>query len=69
MADLWVQQTARRGEVSYRKIDGASNTGDMMAKPVDCETMHRHLKAMGVEWIDGRAETAPMSKKFKTPRP
>ena len=32
VADLWVQQRAKGGEVSYVKLDGKKNTSDMMSR-------------------------------------
>merc|ERR1712020_611689 len=44
VADLWVQQKAKAGEVNYRKVEGKRNTSDMLAKAVDHETLMRHME-------------------------
>ena len=63
VADLWVQQAARRGEVEYTKIPGTLNPADMFTKPVDRATMERHMETISQVKLEGRAKTAPQRRK------
>ena len=56
---LWVQEVKLRRNVSFVKIKGAQNVADMMTKPVDCDTMKRHLQTLNVSMREGRAGSAP----------
>ena len=59
VADLWVQQRAKGGEVSYVKLDGKRNTSDMMTKAVEREVIMRHMQALGLQVKGGMHEAAP----------
>ena len=59
VADLWVQQKAKGGEVHYMKLPGKINTSDMMTKPVEGEVIRRHMSALGLEFREGRHEATP----------
>ena len=59
VADLWVQQRAKGGEVCFMKLDGKRNTSDMMTKPVEAEVIDRHMQALGLQFRDGRNEATP----------
>lgn len=59
VADLWVQQTARSRQAAYRKIDGHVNPGDMNTKPMDAQTMERHLAHIGYQVAAGRPQSTP----------
>ena len=59
VADLWVQQRAKGGEVSYVKLDGKRNTSDMMTKAVEKEVIMRHMQSLGLQWRSGRHEATP----------
>ena len=59
VADLWVQQRAKGGEVSYMKLDGKRNTSDMMTKAVEKEVIMRHMQSLGLQWRSGRHEATP----------
>ena len=59
MGDLWVQEKQRLGEITYGKVDGKFNPADAMTKPVDSETMRRHLSFMGFIEASGRNKLAP----------
>ena len=48
VADLWVQQCAKKGEVCYKKIDGTRNPPDIMTKVVEAELIRRHLATLGL---------------------
>ena len=59
VADLWVQQRAKAGEVHYVKLDGKRNTSDMMTKPVEREVIMRHMQSLGLHFRSGRHEATP----------
>ena len=59
VADLWVQQRAKGGEVSYAKLDGKRNTSDMMTKAVEKEVIMRHMQSLGLQFRSGRHEATP----------
>ena len=59
VADLCVQDKVRAGDVSLQKLKGFDNPADCLTKYVDHGTMSKHLHAMGWEYEDGRAESAP----------
>ena len=55
---LWIQQSAKRGEVDINKVEGARNPADIFTKAVPAEVIWRHMVAMGYENREGRAEEA-----------
>ena len=59
VADLWVQQRSKCGQVSYQKLEGKRNTSDILTKPVERETLVRHMQTMNMEFRDGRHEATP----------
>ena len=59
VADLWVQQRARDGEVHYAKLDGKRNTSDMMTKSVEREVIVRHMQSLGLAFKGGRHKMTP----------
>ena len=59
VADLWVQQRSKKGEVAYSKLDGKRNTSDMLTKPVERETLVRHMQALHMDFRGGRHEITP----------
>ena len=59
VADLWVQQRAKDGEVHYRKLAGKVNTSDMMTKPVEREIITRHMQSLGLRFMEGRHPATP----------
>ena len=60
VADLWIQQKAKEGSVTYEKLDGYHNTSDIMTKPVEADVLNRHMAQMGFEFRDGRHESTPV---------
>ena len=56
---LWIQAKVREGEISVGKILGTDNPADVLTKHVDAASMKKHLATMGLEYEDGRAESAP----------
>ena len=59
VADLWVQQKAKSGEVAYQKLEGKKNTSDMLTKAVDSDTLMRHMQALGMWFREGRNPATP----------
>ena len=59
VSDLWVQQAARSGRVSYSKIPGQLNPADLFTKALDKETLERHAHFLGERRKEGRAQAAP----------
>ena len=59
VADLWVQQESKGGEVKYIKLEGRRNPSDILTKAVDGETLRRHVDAIGMEFREGRNEVTP----------
>ena len=59
VADLWIQQKAKDGVVNYKKLEGSKNTSDILTKPVEAETMGRHMKSLGLEFREGRNPLTP----------
>ena len=59
VADLWIQQKAREGSVHYKKLEGSKNTSDILTKPVESETMERHMRSLGFEFREGRNSLTP----------
>ncbi len=56
---LWIQQKIKDGDLLVDKVLGADNPADCLTKHVDRATMLKHLRAMGLEYETGRADTAP----------
>ena len=59
VTDLWVQQKAKAGDVSYIKLEGRKNTSDMLTKAVEREVILRHLQSLGMTFRSGRNENTP----------
>ena len=59
VADLWIQQKAKNGEVHFKKLDGSKNVSDILTKPVETEVLDRHMASMGFEFRSGRNEHTP----------
>ena len=58
VADLWIQDRLRTGDVALCKIAGSANPADILTKHVDWGLLSRHLKALGMQFEDGRAASA-----------
>ena len=56
---LWIQQKIKDGDLVVDKILGADNPADCLTKFVDQATMNKHLATMGLQYEDGRADSAP----------
>ena len=60
VADLWVQQRSKEGEVNYCKLDGKRNTSDIMTKAVEGEVLGRHMQSLGLQYRTGRHQCTPL---------
>ena len=56
---LWLQQALRQRRLGLGKVLGTENPSDLMTKHVDAKLLGEHVRAMGCEFKDGRAELAP----------
>ena len=56
---LWVQRLVNSGQVLASKVLGTENPSDRMTKHVDAKLLGDHVRSMGCEFMDGRAELAP----------
>ena len=59
VADLWVQQRARLGQLRFEKFPGKLNPSDMMTKGLDRESVLKHLHNLGLREAAGRSALAP----------
>ena len=58
VADLWLQDKIKAGQLSLHKVLGADNPADAMTKFVERTTLEKSLARMRHECEDGRAATA-----------
>ena len=59
VADLWVQDRARSGDLTIKKIPGAENPADLLTKHMPRPLMLQHLKTLNLRFDEGRASLAP----------
>ena len=59
VADLWVQDRIKSGDVRLEKVLGAEKPADMLTKHVEYPNMIKHLTFLGLSFEAGRAESAP----------
>ena len=58
VSDLWIQQAARRGEITYKKIPGSHNPSDLLTKYLAEAVMNGHLERLHVFTCAGRPACA-----------
>ena len=56
--NLWLQEQCARKIIPAIKVDGASNSSDLMTKHLTYGTIERHVKALQLEFRAGRSEAA-----------
>ena len=56
---LWIQKTAAEKRLAYYKVLGTDNPADLMTKHLCKEVIEKHCSSLGVEFLGGRALTAP----------
>ena len=59
MGSLWAQQRIREGDFRLFKCSGDHNIGDLLTKHVPNDLLVRHTLAAGMQFVDGRPESAP----------
>ena len=58
MVHLWIQEQEARQMLPISKADGGDNPADLMTKNVGVELAKKHMKAMGIRFVDGRSRAA-----------
>ena len=53
VADLWIQQRVRLGELRIDKLCGEENTSDMLTKPLDRPRIDKLSRAIGIMVPEG----------------
>ena len=48
IGDLWVQEAAANGDVSYRRVPGNTNPADLLTKHLLHPLMHAHVHRLGL---------------------
>ena len=59
---LWVQERLRNKQFALFKVRGEDNPADLMTKHLTRDKMLHHLKFLGAEFREGRAQVAPQRK-------
>ena len=59
---LWVQERLRKKQFTLFKVRGEDNPADLMTKHLTRDKMLHHLKFLGAECREGRAQVAPQRK-------
>ena len=68
VGQLWVQERVRSGDFSLHKVAGEQNPADLLTKPVPAELIRRHTASRGLVSESGRAESAPRTEGYESPR-
>ena len=56
IGQLWVQEAAERGELSYRKVKGTNNPADLGAKHLTAKKIDELIPKISLTEADGRAD-------------
>ena len=59
VAQLWVQQKVRLGEIVFDKVDGKDNLADALTKYVGREDLEKHIRWTGQIIMPGRHHLNP----------
>ena len=59
VADLWIQDRVKSGDIHLLKVAGAENPADLLTKHVEYPVMMKHLSFLGLVPETGRADSAP----------
>ena len=59
VADLWVQDKVKNKEFELEKILGANNPADLLTKYLDGTVQDKHVTALGLQFENSRAASAP----------
>ena len=55
---LWIQEQEARRMLPLSKVAGGDNPADLMTKNVGIDLAIKHMKAMGIRFAEGRADSA-----------
>ena len=58
VADLWIQDRVRSGDIILRKVAGSENASDMLTTHVERPLLRKHLQMMDLHRDEGRAALA-----------
>ena len=61
VGQLWVQERLRAGDFELYKHPGAHNPDDLLTKHVATALIQHHMEAVGLVFLEGRAEVAPQA--------
>ena len=53
IGDLWVQEAAANGDVSYRRVPGNTNPADLLTKHLLAPLRAQHVERLGLRWATG----------------
>ena len=56
---LWIQERVANGDIKLSKVWGGENPADLLTKYLTRDAMSRALLLHGLDYQDGRAESAP----------
>ena len=59
VAELWVQEAAKKERIEITKMNGTFDIADLFTKHVDRATQEKMVEALGGEHMEGRHEIAP----------
>jgi hypothetical protein len=59
VADLWIQQRVRRGDLTVGKVNGKDNPADICTKGVPEAEIQKHMKSVLIFAAKGRHQLAP----------
>jgi hypothetical protein len=59
VADLWIQQRVRRGDLTVGKVLGTENPADIGTKGVSAAEIKKHMESVMIFSAKGRHELAP----------
>ena len=59
VGQLWVQEGLRRGDFRLFKVQGDANPADALTKHLSREVLDRHVAALSLKRMAGRAVSAP----------
>ena len=61
VAQLWVQEKVRLGEITLEKVEGKDNLADALTKHLGRDDLERHVRLTGQTMLQGRHELNPES--------
>ena len=57
VGEMWIQEKEETGELTYGKVVGENNMGDLCTKGLNEKKILQHMTALGQEHAEGRAQT------------